>query len=294
MGAAPRMQINGMDLWIDLEGLGERAIVERCPPPGPEADVTYRCWWEDRGEIYKALMGGVEASGFQITRWAPHQFMWNDQLVCTEIRDVTGIKPRTEDDGTVSYDQVRFTAHYCVPPWDSRNNVSLSRDPSDCLFTSTKFKTSCEVFNPPFGSYYFTAGSYSGKPVNESGSSVVRPRVEIVVTRHMMPFVPLHLIAQCEGTVNDTTITFADHDFTQGTLLFVTGEPDQKADPSTGARCWDIAFQLLGNTDHDWNKFMDPGGQWNLINTAADGSGQPPFAYSDLMKQLLFDDDLSS
>lgn len=283
--SSPSINILGVTCEVDLTNAGsnlERATVMRYDPSqGWSADVTLKCPWNSRFTVVRGLLGGPYATGRTITYLLPATWPGVPWLYCTSLGDITGLKPSTNQiSGWIEYQYALIPAHFSKPPWDAVGGSQANQgDPSGLPFTTTTFRTSAEVFQPPTGCYYYDGGTYDGKPVAESSVGVVRSRVEISMVRHRMPFIPLAESLQNQGFVNDAPVTFANYTFPAGCLLFTgmqVGEPT--ADPGTGNRCWDVAFGFLGNENLTWNEYLDPSGEWVAINSASDGSGDPPFA----------------
>jgi len=281
--ASPSLNFLGAPVSIALEDMGDRAIVERWGPDGPEADVMFKCKWSDRYLVIKYLRGGVIGSGRTVTYLAPASYPSSPNLKCTSIGELRGIKPRTLDSGWVEYEYAIVPAHFSTPTWDAIGTTdSMNSDPSHAPMTTTRFRGSPEILTPPGGSYYYTSGTDSGKPVLDSTVGIVRSRVEISMTRHMIPFPLMDKLMFDVGCINDTTMVFADRTFPRGTVLFAAFDSDPVAEPSTGQKCWDYTFSFVANYSKDWNYFLDPHGEWVPINSKADGTGDPPFEYEDL------------
>ena len=252
--------ILGLPVSIDLEGVGDQAIIENLTQDGPTADVTMRCYWADRFTVYKGLVGGAYKSGTQVKYAWPFTYPDSPNLRCVGISNVRGIKPRTNASGWVYYAQCRFVAHFAVPSWDAIPQNQGAPDPSFQEMTTTRMRGTSEIFAPPGGSLVFADGS----PVPDSSIGIVRGRTEIVMTRHLVPWPPINAIMSLTGCVNNDTITFGDQTFARGFLLYTNPDIEPVSDPSTGNRCWDITFTMLGNQDYEWNKFLSPAGTWQI------------------------------
>jgi hypothetical protein len=288
---SPYLQSLGLPISIAVEDLGQRAVVERFPPEGPSADVVFKCRYADRYAVIKGLRGGVIQTGKKFQYVPAARYPPSPNLVCTSIGEITGIRPWTDANGWLQYDEALVPATFTVPTWDAIDAQAVS-DPSGIPMTTTKFKGSGEVFEPPVGSFFYTAGASSGKKVSGSSVGIIRPRTEISMTRHGIPYPYLDGPLWIEGCVNDTPVLFADREFPRGCLLMASFDMDPVPDPSTGDKAWDYTFTLLGNDVREWNEFMDPAGEYVLINTAADGSGEYVFPYENF--DLLFSDDFQA
>lgn len=291
MGNSAAFQIGGVACSIAMEGDGGKGVVEQYAPE-PSAEVVFKVPYASRNTVVLNLLGGVVASGWQISRVPPLQYPPNPNLVCLSIGATTGIKPRTNHLGWVEYEYVLMPAHFGVPEWDSYTGVT-NPDLSGHRYTVTKFKNSSEIFAPPIGSFYYRGSdTYTGSPVAEASVGIVRSRSEIQFTRKLMPFVPVTDLMDTVGSVNSDAITLGDFEFPAGCLLFTGWDLEPRSDAASGVRVWDIVFNLLGNENITWNEFMNPGGHWVPINSKSDGSGDPPFA-SVAFSDLLFGDDFS-
>jgi hypothetical protein len=211
-------------------------------------------------------------------------------MLCTSLGDIKGLRPWTDATGWLQYDFAIIPVNFSVPTWSAIDQPST--DASGLHMTTTKFRGSPEIVAPPGDPYYYTAGSYSGKPVAESSVAIIKGKVEISMTRHQVPFPYLDGPLWLEGCANSSPVTFGDRTFPRGTLLFASFDSDFQPDPATGDPAWDYTFTLLGNDIQDWNEVNDPTGELVLINTAADASGDFPYPYEDF--SLLFSDDLQA
>jgi len=290
MGSSPTLTINGVPVSIALPGDGGQGVVEQYSPE-PTADVVFKVPYARRNEVVLGLLGGIIASGYTVSRLPPFAYPPNVNLFCTSIGQTTGIKPRTNALGWVEYEYVLMPAHFSVPTYDV-DHASPTPDFSNHLYTTTKFKGNAEVFSPPTGTYFYAAGTFNGKPVAEANVGFVRSRSEIEFTRHRMPFVPVFDIMDTVGYVNLNPITLGDFTFPAECLLFTTWDVSPSVDPASGARTWDITFNLLGNQNIKWNEFMDPKGAWVAINSKNDGSGDAPFGTTAL-EEILFADEFT-
>jgi hypothetical protein len=160
-------------------------------------------------------MGGLSISGDGFTRTPPFQHPDNPQMYCMGVPDIRGIKPYVDETGWLRYRLGQVTATFGVPTWQYfDNDPSGNNDPSGQAWTRTKFRESAEVFQPPFGSFFigpFTGGT--GTLINEATIGVVRPRVEISMSRLLVAMIPLNDSMDLIGTVNDETIQFGDYVF---------------------------------------------------------------------------------
>jgi hypothetical protein len=286
--SSPSLNIGGVTCTIDVEA----GVTEESPADGgPTADVVFKCAYGSRYALVKALRGYVTTSGKSINYHPPYRYPPSPNLVCSSIGTIRGLQPKNDGSGWLVYKTAYVPAHFSVPTWTGFADQTNTPDPSGQMYCTTKFKVSSEVFSPPGGSYYYTAGTNSGQAVEESSIGIIRSRVEISMTRHKFPFVPLNAIMGLEGAaVNSAAVTFADKTFPRGCLLFGGMTSDPQPDAATGDVYQELEFTFLGNSSVEWNAFMDRKGAYQLVNSKADGTGSPPFGYFsfDALFGLLF------
>jgi len=282
--------IGGVTCTIVESGSGD-GVVERVPEDGPEAVVTFQCAYAQRYTLIKALLGTSAVVGVapaQATvRTLAYAYPPSPNLVCVAIGDIRGLKPSTDASGWVQYKYARFAAIFRRPRWqfDTPPAPSGQNDPSGQPWTTTRFRASAETYTPPGGQYYYETGGNAGQKVEESSIGVVRPRVEVQLVRHWMPYAPLSFAVNGLGKVNLNPITIADYTFAKGYLLFSAIDSEKAAD-TLGNITFEWTYTFLGNVDAEWNQFQDGKGAWVYINTAANGSGNRPFSYYDFWSGL--------
>lgn len=277
----PTYNINGIDVGFDFTDF-PNIVSGSVDDDGPKETVRFKCAYEDRADLVMALMGGITVDGGSFSRQAPFQHPDNDQLFCTGIPDWRGLKPFIDEDGWPRYQWAILTASFSAPNWQYfDNDPGGNNDPSGLAWTRTKFRESAEVFQPPFGSFYigpFTGGT--GTLIDEATVGVLRPRVEISMTRLLVPMFPLDDTMELIGSVNEDEIQFGDRTFPRGCLLFAGCSSEPRNDPQ-GLPCQDIEYTLLGNRTIEWNQFMAKDGTYQFLNTKNDESGDYPFPYED-------------
>lgn len=272
----PQLQIAGIPVTIAFEDLGDRAVVEMAPDQaGLQATVIFKCAWAQRLNVIKGLLGYVTPNGASIVRVPPVFYPDLPKLYCKSVGEVKAIKPRVRSTGDGWFDAAYalITANFGAPVWQLDDAADLSGK----LWTTTRTRTSAEVFIPPVGAYYFET---TGKPVPEANVGIMRPKIEISMTRHWLPYMPLAEAAAAIGHVNSGTLTLGNFTFAAETLLFA-GMSTQPAADTIGNVIQEVEYCLLGNMDGiSWNKFFSPAGTWDYINTAAGGGGSRPFPTS--------------
>lgn len=254
----------------------EDGVTESYLAEGPSASVTLKCPWARRLDVLKALLGSVAIAGSTVTRLPPHAYPDNPNLKAVEIGEVRGLKPRRREDGWIAYDKALIPVTYRVPTWTFPDTDGGFRDASGQPYTSTKFRVSSEVLVPPKGAFYWPDGS----TVEADGVGLVRSKVEISMTRHWMPYLPLNANLSLAGKLNSAAVRFADKSFARGTLLYM-GMDSSFSRNTIGELTHEITYTMIGNESSEWNAFLHRDGTYKLINTKADGTGLPPFGYAD-------------
>jgi len=275
------LNIGGVPCTIALEGLGEAAVVEHAGPEGATADVVFQCNYGDRFLLLRALRGTVAANGRAVVRTLPYQYPAAPNLYCTGVDPITLVKPMRDANGWVIGELARLTAHFEAPKWQFvAGDPAGQNDPSGQAWTTTKLKTTAEVFTPPAGAYFIGPFTPTGTAIEESSVGVVRPKTEISMTRKMLPFTPLQEIDAAEGKVNLYPVQVGNKVYAPGFVLFITGNTEPGSDV-LGDNTYDVEYMFIANSDYDWNTYQSKTGAWQKLNTKADGSGKPPFASAD-------------
>jgi hypothetical protein len=295
MGAGINFAINGVPCALDIDGMGERAITESVGSQGPEADVVLKCAWSERYKLIKGLLNSFTAAGLGIIRFSAYPYPDSPNLVALSVGPVSGVKYLTRGDGWGSFRYARVPVHFGRPSWDAMpygQGGTGAPDPSGRPYTSTRIKAAASMFSPPSGSpgavnYMWVGG---GGMVPGGQAAIIQSTMEVSIARHMMPFLPLYAISQCLGKVNSDSLVFGgDLTFAPEHVLFIGADTELKPDSSTGNRCWEITYSLMGLTDHVWNQLLGPGGVYTYVNTLSTGLGNPMYNSIEL-NPLLFTD----
>lgn len=279
----PRVDVNGYPAQIRLRDDGSDAITESVPDEkGMVATVEFLVDWATRQDFLKALAGSATLAGGVAVRTPPFAYPPNPELYCSAIGEIRGIKPRRTDSGWIEYRKAVVPAVFKKPSWlfDAADPAGQN-DPSGVPWTTTRFRVSSEVLSPPAGSYYFA----NGGPVPQSSLGFVRPRAEISLTRHWMPWVPLQESMELAGACNEFEIRIGNRIFPRGCILYGGMNATDSVD-TLGNKVFEVEYIFLGNFEVEWNEIMDRDGAWKLVNTAADLSGDYPFFYDDLWGKL--------
>jgi hypothetical protein len=295
-------------------GVGGFGIRESIGVDGRRASVYFQCLWSQRNALIKGLLGTVSYVAGTVTRTAPSFYpvsaadngngLLDQQVFCTDITSVTGTHAYTDSEGLdtgqagwIGYGYAIVQAEFTSPPYQVAlpGDGPAFNDMSGQTYCISKARVSGEVFSPPTGAFVFAGGAFIGDKLLDVGAAQIRTRYEYSITRVRMPIVPIQVVTALIGTVNLDPLTIAGQDAPKGTVLFTGINPEPRQDPYSGGIIYDVEFTFMvngpgpGNTAQlDWNYFLDPGGSWSPITTAA---GQPVFQYDPL--QLLLGDVIS-
>jgi hypothetical protein len=304
----------------DTPGYGIR---EGNPQDGRTANVSFICYWDDRMDLVRGLIGDVDYQGGTVVRMDPFAYplaqnesmdtkVFSNRTFCTSVSSIQGIKPWTDETGEnvglagwVGYCFAVLEAEFTTPPYLIEDLLGEGVVPSDPSFNDltymtyviSKVRVSGEVFSPPTGAFVFAGGGFVGDKLLDVGAAQIRTRFEISCTRVRMPLVPMTIITSLIGTVNSVQFLVGGQMFPVGSMLFTGVNPEPHSDPYNCGIVWDLELTWMANgpasnttvtTPLDWNFFMDPGGDWSLVQTAA---GDPVFQYDD--HGQLFDNTIS-
>lgn len=277
---AAQISIRGIKCWIsESDGPG---IVRSWPESGPQVDVRFQFDWSDGPALAQALLGYVSlADDGSISRTAPFKLPWAPQLYCQNVGPETPMTPRgSSSDGWTTYELSQFTATFSALKYQVSGDDPGGRvDASGLPYTTTRFRVSSETYSPPTGAYYIAPFGTSAQQISQGSIGFVRPLIDVNMLRHWMAKVPLSAAAGLVQCVNDDDITLGDFTFARGCLLFLGMEGDPTND-ATGYPVFDIPFNFQGHGDGvEFNEVMGDDGEYHLLNTKADGTGDPPFAY---------------
>lgn len=287
---SPSLSIGGIDCSLSLgdDGRGD-VFGESWPSSGPEASAEFRCAWTDRYALARALMGSSTSVGGVILQVPPYAWPESPNIFCAALGTIRGEVPRIlqvpegrAPAGWMAFTRAVIPARFSVPRYDiPGTSPDPPKDPSGRTYTSTRFQLSGEVFTPPNGTFYYQDGGAAWVPVHDSLLGIIRPRVEISMTRHWLPWnFDLEVLMRLIGGVNSYPVQFTNRTFPRGTLLFGGFSATEQVD-SLGERSYDIECGMLGNYDVEWNELMGQDSEWHLVNSQDDGLGDTPFPYID-------------
>jgi hypothetical protein len=241
------------------------------------------CNWSDTQNLAAALLGSVSLNDDgSLSRIPPYNLPFAQKLYASQIGDERPLNPKRDVSGWVYYEQSEISCTFSCLTWQIDGGDQTGQiDPSGLPYTTTKFRVSSEILQPPKGYYYVAPFGPSAKQANEALIGYVSPRVEISMTRHWQPRIPLEEALSLVSTVNDETIKLANRTFPRGTLLFAGLSNDPRND-SNGYPVQELEYTFLGKFDVEWNEFLDGESQaFQFLNTKQDGTGDFPFEYVD-------------
>jgi hypothetical protein len=258
-------------------------LSEEAPPgQGPQATIQFQCPWEGRYSVFAGLVGTASGGPGAIYRQPPLQYPPSPNLYCLGVGNA---RPWGRYQGGWVWEYCRFTATFGIPSYSWEAQPEGVTDPSGQAYTTTRFRVSADVTQVPLGTFVWTSGTDSGKPVPDAQLGIMVPHTEVTITRHLMPFVPLAEAASYVGKVNTSAVSIGNHSFTAGQFLFAGMSGSASAD-TAGTRNFEVEYTLLGAHGHTWNQLLDRGLAWVTINTAAGGGGNSPFGSADYWTAL--------
>jgi hypothetical protein len=291
------------------EGGDQAAIRESWSDQGLTVSIDFLVRWSDRIKLIQELNGSSSYSAPSYTRKLPvklpviigdtspglpgqsEEYSWY-RFACVGAGEFKPIKWRTDKSGNVTgfagwgyYQMVVVPTTWMVPTYVITEKPFdpdfPGADISGFPYTTTRIKPSGESYSP-----YSTAYKYSSSDKQIDGSKVglIRPKMEIAITRHYMPFVDSHAYDELIGKVNNAPMKFGNTEYPEESLLYLAYEPEVRGDVSTGGLTYDITHHLIangpvldkdGNPNSSWNYFVSPNGTWDLVVQA--DSGDPPY-----------------
>lgn len=277
----PAIVIGGVSCEIyHGDGKGEEGIRESLTSDGPHATVKLICAWTDRYKVVKGL-GGTATGTTSITRIPPFKYPDSPNMRCVAISDISGIKFAKRADGWGTYTRAVLTAEFGILPYgvDASDPATVS-DPSGVPYSTTRFHVNGEVLHLPAGVMKFTDGPDSGKVITDTSENLTLSHMEISLTRHMMPYVPVFESMYFVGSLNLNPVKIGNKTFPKGYILYLGMNATQTVD-SAGSITYEVEYNFLCNEDHDFNETLDSTVAWVLINTKVDKTGEFPFNYFD-------------
>lgn len=319
---SPAFQIGGVTAAIYTgENGDEGGIVEHWSDKGLEVTIDFIVAWEDRIRFLQGLRGASTWDGNSpghVTRLYPFALPFNNndffppldnlenapygwgRYLCYGTSPFRPIKYRTDKQGDTTgmtgwgyYDDVIIQAHFSSPSYfvfDQKIPYTVGFDLSGYPYTTTITKTTGEVFAPYTNSFRFETVQ---TPVNEANVGIIRPKTELMITRHYMPMVDTSTYEKLIGKVNENPITIGTIEYSPEAILYLNYEVEPYGDVSTGMTYYDIKHQMIANGNvlddagHEissWNYFLAPNGHWDKL--VAVNGGQTPYQKADFIPAL--------
>ena len=248
----------------------------------PVATVQLQCPWADRYIVFSGLLGTATGGPGAIYRVAPFAYPPSPNLFCVGI---SSARPTGRHTGGWDWDECRFSATFSYPPFNFVGQSGGITDPSGQPWTTTRARVSANVTQVPLGTFKWLSGTDAGKAVPEAQLGITVPHTEYVLTRHLMPYLPIDEAETYVGKVNDTEISIGNRTYNAGELLFAGMGGECNADVQAN-RTFRAEYTILGVKGHTWNQLLDRKLVWIEVNTEADGSGDAPFGEADFWNGL--------
>jgi hypothetical protein len=286
------LNIRGVPCSVAGSHEADAGMIRRWTEQGPTAQIRFMCDWNRGQDLAAALMGSVAlADDGTLARIPPYNLPFAEKYYCLGLGDERPLSMRKDVTGWVYYDRTEITATFGALTWQVEgsdpSDPTSQGDPSGLPYTTTRFRVSSEVAQPPKGAFFqgpFDGGE--GEQVDDSLVGILIPRVEISMLRRWQPRIPLTAALKLIGGVNEDVIRFGDREFPRGCLLFAGLTNDPRNDPN-GFPVQDLEYTFLGKYEVEWNKFLSGKTRtWEFLNTEADGSGEFPFPYISFDKIL--------
>jgi hypothetical protein len=266
---------------------GDASIEESVPEgqDGPRVTVTFECAYADRYGLVRGLAGSATGGAGSIVRVAPFAYPPSPNLYCIAVPSIRGVGWKWAGSWATAR-EARVTATFGVPRFGFEAAGS-NPDPTGLPWTTTRFRITAEFLKPTYGGtfYWTNGGPQNGKPVPDSGLSLILPHSEVSITRHMMPYIPIAEALEYAGSVNSAPITLSNYTFPAGTILFVGMNATESAD-SIGNKIFEAEYIFVANYLQRWNDVLQSDGFFYPVNTDASGSGDDPYPSADLFAVL--------
>lgn len=287
------LNVGGVECYVLIEGGMSLGVTGE----GPTASVVLQCLWDDWFKVLQGLAGGSSADeNGAITYTAPYLLPVFGGLIALGVPEIAGVgKPRRDADGLPAWQFAQIKTQFGVPRYsfdagpgggEGWTGYEPGVDISGRPYTTTRVRVNSDIMVPPGGALFFTDGTQAGQPIEDSQAGLPIPNIEISMTRHMMPYVPLSQAKSLIGTVNETDVYLGGVKFDPGYVLFA-GFNSSREILFTGAWSNEVEYIILAQAIHSWNQILDRAGRWSLINTKSDGSGDPAFKTSDFWNLLV-------
>lgn len=265
------------------------------PQRGQTESVEIHCPWAQRQTVIKALAGysKLDEDG-NVVYVDPFKHPDIPELQVIALPSYLGMgRDRRSANGYLEYDEFQIACEFGIPIFGQSGASDPGDDPTGKPYTTTTIQFNAEMIIPKSGTYKWAQYALAGTPVNEGSIGIAVPHMQITIKRHMMPTIPVDLIMEHIGKINEFEVEFAGHVFDGGHLLFVGCGANITLD-TLGERRYEVDYILAGQKVHSWNNFLDPDGNWNLVTEDGLDSfdpeeypgGRAPFKYSNFWYEL--------
>lgn len=298
--ASPPFQVGDVTASFFIgDGGDQPAIRESWSDQGLTVAIDFIVKWSDRIKFIQELNGSSSYNAPTYSRKIPvklpiiktdkspglpgqgDDYMWY-RFACVGSGEFTPIKWRTDVKGEVTgvpgwgyYQLVVIPTTWAVPTYiidDEPFDPNFpGADVSGFPYTTTKIMSAGESYSPYSTGYKFKT---SGRQVDDAKVGLIRPKLEITVTRHSMPFVDTKMLDDLIGAVNSAPLKFGNTEYPEGSILYMSYEPSPRGDASTGGLTYDVTHHMVANgpvLDKDgkpsssWNYFVTPDGTWDQV-----------------------------
>jgi hypothetical protein len=280
------LNIGGINARVAFEN-GEAGVEESIPEgqDGPRVNVTFECDYASRYQFLKGLCGSSSGGPGGIVRVPPFAYPPSPNLFCIAVPSIRGVGWKW-DGSWATAREARITATFGVPKFGFEA-AGGNPDPTGLPWTTTRFRITAEFLKPTYGGtfYWTNGGPQNGKPVPDSGLSLILPHSEVEISRHWMPYIPIAEALEYAGSVNSVPITLSNYTFPAGTILFVGMNASETAD-TIGNRVFECSYIFVANYLQRWSDVLQSDGFFYPVNTDPSGSGDDPYPSADLFAVL--------
>jgi hypothetical protein len=269
---------------------------------GMQVEIDFRVPWTRRLQFLYILRGSCGFDGDNYWRQLPVSlptilfdsvaemnenedqapYAW-DRYYCTSMGQGRPLKMRTSDDqgeptGWIGWpyaEEVIIPTVWTVPMYtiaeDPYDPKTVGMDPSGFPYTTTRWRTTGEIFSPYTNAYKFVNDV---TPANEANIGILRAKTELSITRHFMPFVDTVTLDAMIGKVNLDPIQIGSDTNPFESMLYLGYETEQYANPSNGKIVYDITHRIMvngpvldkdGKPQESWNYYMNRKGYWDKL-----------------------------
>jgi hypothetical protein len=248
--------------------------------------------YSDVDDFINALMGAGSISGptssNNIIRNSPHQHPLSTNLFCVSASLAQGLgNPVLGANGYPDYDGgALIQAEYRPLPWDAitpdRNN---SIDPSTSIvFCTQSIDFTTESFTIADHTFKYSAGVAVGTNTGVPAKFSI-PVTELVLTYHQVPYMPMTIVRNLRGKVNNATFLGA----TAGTVLF-RGAKTERTWNTDGTVTQNVQMMFSERSSlHPWNSLPSKTSlTWQSVTEDGTSGGTKMYETADLSPLVQF------